>query len=178
MQANGLTPHPASPASKVKAVTFRFIRLHEGKAMLRFRVDDASGLILPEFKGRGRADELWQATCFELFLRGEGTGYREFNFSPSGQWAAYDFAGEREGMTEYEPIITPEITVEQGPSILVGSATFDAKELAGFTHAGISAVIEEEGSIKSYWALAHPSEKPDFHHPACFAAALEPPLHV
>lgn len=178
MQVKDLIRHPASPSSEVSAVTVRIIRLREGKAMLRFRVDDASRLVVSAFKGRGRADELWQMTCFELFLRGEGSAYREFNFSPSGQWAAYDFTDEREGMTEYEPIITPEITTEQGPSILVGSAIFDAKELTGFTHAGISAVIEEEGGVKSYWALAHPSDKPNFHHPACFAAALEPPLHA
>jgi len=29
--------------------------------------------------------------------------------------------------------------------------------------------------VLSYWALAHPEGKPDFHDPACFAATLEPP---
>ena len=37
---------------------------------------------------------------------------------------------------------------------------------------GLSAVIEEQGGVKSYWALAHPDAKPDFHAPACFAATL------
>ena len=38
---------------------------------------------------------------------------------------------------------------------------------------GLSAVLEEKDGTKSYWALAHPSgDKPDFHHPACFAARL------
>ncbi len=41
---------------------------------------------------------------------------------------------------------------------------------------GISAVIEETDGTKSYWALAHPPGKPDFHHPACFAATLPAPL--
>ena len=41
---------------------------------------------------------------------------------------------------------------------------------------GLSAVIEEEGGIKSYWAVAHPDgDKPDFHDPACFAARLAAP---
>lgn len=39
----------------------------------------------------------------------------------------------------------------------------------------ISAVIEETDGTKSYWALAHPAGKPDFHHPTCFAATLPPP---
>jgi hypothetical protein len=37
---------------------------------------------------------------------------------------------------------------------------------------GLSAVLEEKDGTKSYWALAHPREKPDFHDPGCFAARL------
>ena len=33
-------------------------------------------------------------------------------------------------------------------------------------------VIEEQGGIISYWALALPEGKPDFHAPACFIAEL------
>ncbi len=40
---------------------------------------------------------------------------------------------------------------------------------------GVSAVVEtKEGSL-SYWALAHPPGKPDFHHPDSFALTLPPP---
>jgi hypothetical protein len=38
---------------------------------------------------------------------------------------------------------------------------------------GLAAILEEQDGTKSYWALAHPdAEKPDFHHPDCFAAQL------
>jgi hypothetical protein len=37
---------------------------------------------------------------------------------------------------------------------------------------GLSAVLEEQDGIKSYWALAHSSEKPDFHARDCFIAKL------
>lgn len=40
---------------------------------------------------------------------------------------------------------------------------------------GLSAVIEEMDGTKSYWALAHPAGKPDFHHPDCFTLELPPP---
>jgi hypothetical protein len=33
---------------------------------------------------------------------------------------------------------------------------------------GLSAVIEETSGHKSYWALAHPPGRPDFHHSDCF----------
>lgn len=35
-----------------------------------------------------------------------------------------------------------------------------------------TAVIELANGDKSYWALAHPSNQPDFHHPAGFVYEL------
>ena len=40
---------------------------------------------------------------------------------------------------------------------------------------GLSAILEEKGGTISYWALAHPEGKPDFHAAACFAAELPAP---
>jgi len=37
---------------------------------------------------------------------------------------------------------------------------------------GLSAVLEETDGTKSYWALAHCGEKPDFHDAGCFTAKL------
>jgi hypothetical protein len=37
---------------------------------------------------------------------------------------------------------------------------------------GLSALIEDASGRKSYWALAHPPGKPDFHHADCFAYEL------
>jgi hypothetical protein len=34
---------------------------------------------------------------------------------------------------------------------------------------GVAAMIEETNGRRSYWALAHPPGKPDFHHADCFA---------
>ena len=40
------------------------------------------------------------------------------------------------------------------------------------------AVIEAVDGSVSYWALAHPAGKPDFHHPDGFALQLPPPPHT
>jgi hypothetical protein len=37
---------------------------------------------------------------------------------------------------------------------------------------GLAAITEDTRGGKSYWALAHPSGKPDFHHFDCFAHEL------
>jgi hypothetical protein len=121
----------------------------------------------------GRADELWQTTCFEAFLRiPREEGYREWNFAPSGEWAAYDFVRHREGRTDAEIPSAPYVRTEDnltwwglGATIAVDAGT--QWELA------LSAILEEKDGTKSYWALAHPpGDNPDFHDPVCFAARL------
>jgi hypothetical protein len=43
----------------------------------------------------------------------------------------------------------------------------------GGLHLALAAVIEDQDQHKSYWALAHPSERPDFHHADAFTMDLE-----
>jgi hypothetical protein len=142
-----------------------------------------SGLLLPEWQRPGRADGLWRTTCFELFLRPQDSGaYFEFNFSPSSQWAAYAFDGYREGMRpmtlSVDPYVVREPSREPGESAAHYrlDADIDLSDVpAGPLHMGLAAVIEEESGTKSYWALAHPPGRPDFHHPDCFVFELPPP---
>jgi hypothetical protein len=37
----------------------------------------------------------------------------------------------------------------------------------------LSAVVEDRARVLSYWALKHPAEKPDFHHPDGRVIALD-----
>jgi hypothetical protein len=169
--------HPAHPPLKVTEVTARIIGVDESWLRLRWRVDGARALVVPAFAGKGRADELWRTTCFELFLRTEGgEGYCEFNLSPSERWAAYDFTGYRAGMAERPFEREPQGTMRLGSSFAIFDAAIPLSALpARDCRMNLSAVIEEEGGAKSYWALAHPPGKPDFHDPACFVASLPAP---
>jgi hypothetical protein len=119
-----------------------------------------------------RADELWRTTCFEAFLRPAGAdGYREWNFAPHGNWGAYDFSGYREDMTNADVGSPPYIRMEDNFTWWTVGATI-AVEADEKWELGLSTVLEETDGTKSYWALAHPSENPDFHAPGCFAARL------
>lgn len=169
MQTYRLVPHPDHPPLEVKSVSMRMVTLNDGRTMLRYRVDGCRSMVLPEFSGKGRADDLWQATCFELFgSEGRGDPYLELNFSPSGRWAAYRFETYREGRTDDDLAAQPDIDFDRGEDILVLTAYLSSTDLARVRRVGVSAVIEEEGGRKSYWALAHPAGKPDFHAAYCF----------
>ena len=133
----------------------------------------ADRFAIPPLSEPWRADELWKTTCFEAFLRAEGgEAYREWNFAPSGNWAAYDFAGHREGMTKADVGSPPYIRMEDNFTWWTVGATI-ATDAETSWQLGLSAVLEEKYGTKSFWALAHPNpEKPDFHDPDCFAARL------
>lgn len=138
--------------------------------MLRYRLDGCGGLITPAYSGSGRADELWKATCFELFLSDGSPAYLEFNFSPSGRWASYGFGSYRGEAVQPELSMQPEIRTERGAEIFLLTAYVASDDVRSATRLGVSAIVEEEGGRLSYWALAHPDGRPDFHHAACFAA--------
>jgi hypothetical protein len=177
MQTHQLAAHPDTPPLNVSGVEARIIGADAHWLRVRWRIEQAMDLVVPPFAGKGRADELWQTTCFELFLKPlGGEAYCELNLSPSERWNAYDFDGYREGMRERPFPHEPECTMRQGSSFAIFDAAIPIAGLPEVDCAmGLCAVIEEHGGVKSYWALVHPEDQPDFHAPACFAVALAAP---
>jgi hypothetical protein len=121
---------------------------------------DAARLRLPTSGFARRADGLWQHSCFEVFLRvGTGASYYEFNFAPSGDWAAYRFGRPRSERSSPD-LPAPRVECRSFPEGYELSATLPLAALPEFARAsaieaGIAAVIEAEDGTLSYWALAH-----------------------
>jgi hypothetical protein len=138
--------------------------------LLRYRLDgDIDALAIPS-PAAGAADGIWRHTCLEAFVQdGDGPGYHEFNFSPSGQWAVYRFSGERQRLPgDTLPAAGPAITTERAADSLVLQAWLPCALLpARPTAIGLTAVIETLDGQISHWALHHPrADRPDFHHSA------------
>jgi hypothetical protein len=177
MQLN-LVPHPTAPSANPQLKMWASVEHASALGAVAttniwFGVGAPAGrFAIPEPREPGRKDELWRSTCFEAFLRAEGgEAYREWNFAPSGDWAAYDFKRYREGMAEAD-VAEPYIRMEDNLTwwALGASIAVDAERT---WQLGLSAVLEETDGTKSYWALAHPNaDKPDFHLADCFVAKL------
>ena len=129
-----------------------------------------------------RTDRLWEHTCFEAFIGIRGhSAYREFNFSPSSQWAAYAFFDYRQRdeafVCKTAPIITSQLFAGRFELI----ATIPASALPHKPETleiGLSAVVEAADLVDgrhSYWALKHPAERPDFHRREAFSLTLNQP---
>jgi hypothetical protein len=172
--------HPDSRCAAVRRIEAEVERPRAGGLTLTYIVIGSIGeLRLPSVRPTVRANELWLHTCFEAFLgTSPSAAYYEFNFAPSTQWAAYRFDGYRNGMRAAGEISAPRIEVQSAATRYTLRATLELEgsRLPGTAawHLGLAAVIEETSGIKSYWALAHPPGKPDFHHADCFTLHLPP----
>jgi hypothetical protein len=163
-----LIPHPSTAIATVQSIDCA-VWQDVGRWHFRYLVEGADNLVIPDPAGPSRADNLWKTTCFEAFVGLGGEAYLEFNFSPSGEWAAYRFDRCREGMRD-EPCDV-EVWLEGGERWIAVEAAVKAASLEPGLVLGLSAVIDERES-KSYWALSHPNGPPDFHDRTCFTALL------
>jgi hypothetical protein len=164
-----LVRHPAS-SDGVASISARLGRSADHLSVAFSLEGDLEQLLLPTSVPVRRGDKLWQHTCFEIFLSARMPAYQEFNFSPSGEWAAYRFRGYREAAAA-SPTDTPMLAVRRSAARLEMDATIPLRDEARLSVA-VSAVVESRSGALSYWALKHPAGKPDFHHPDSFALQL------
>lgn len=175
-----LRPHPDGAETPIKRIVVQATRSARGRLSLRYvATGGVIGLRLPQPTSPDRVDELWRHTCFEVFITTSGGAYWEVNLSTSSQWAAYAFSGYRDRVADPR-LSTPAIAAKMDAGTLILTADLDLASVAGLNPAapwslGLSAVIEDKAGERSYWALAHPPGKPDFHHASAFTLHLPPP---
>jgi hypothetical protein len=158
----------------VRAVTARIDRTQDGLLQVAYAIEgDPSRLRIPASRTGGN---LWQHTCFEIFIAQSGMpSYHEFNFAPSGDWAAYAFQKYREGAPLADETLDPglKVLVDETKIEVQAEIRLSRLGVAGRLSIGLSAVVEEESGALSYWALKHAPGKPDFHHRDAFTLHLE-----
>lgn len=171
-----LLPHPSTPCADVDSIAVSIVRAADVLAIeyrLSGRIERLA--VLPAAPPV-RADDLWRTTCCELFVGVPGSpAYREYNFSPSGRWATYDFSSLRRRAADPEVSPPAVRSAVSGQSLqLAVTLPWPPTSLAGPLELALSAVIESRDGALSYWALHHPAPQPDFHHRASFALRLDP----
>jgi len=141
--------------------------------LLQGKLDD---IVLPAATEQTRCDNLWQATCFEIFWAEEGKkNYWELNLAPNGAWNVYAFTDYRTGMRQEDGVAAPAIKTTRTPESFSLTAELDIAPLHANNaplRVGVSAVLAHRDTRLSYWALAHPEAKPDFHAPQSFLLRL------
>lgn len=178
LQHHALLCHPSARFPSAIEVAAGAGFASDGQLELHYRVKTAPALLkLPAAQAPGPCDGLWQHTCCEAFIAGEGQAeYHEFNLSPSGQWAAYRFATYRQRSDNPLPAGAPQIQLRPTETGFTLSARLPAAWLPASRRLqlGLTVVIEDRDGGKTYWALCHAGEQADFHLRQSFALTLTP----
>ena len=179
-----LVPHPSSDAPTVTSVRAQLWQVAPRTLRLRYELQATAGGCEwpPPAAAPARRDGLWQHSCCELFLHAGGTPeYLEYNLAPCGDWAAYAFAGYREraaGSLQAALIAAPRIqagSAGNGDLLWLEAEVELPVALLPGARAGLCVVVESAPAhALSYWALAHPRARPDFHDAAGHLLAIDP----
>lgn len=173
-----LSCHPDTPCAALSGIEVQVKREGALLDLHYFAHGDVEAVRWAEAVAPERAERLWEASCFEVFVRAAGRApYCEFNFAPSTQWAAYRFTEYRAGMEWLMGIPAPMATTRMTGKVRVHHVRLALDGARGLAtdadwQLALSAVIEESDGRKSYWALRHPEGRPDFHHQTGFALSL------
>ena len=125
-----------------------------------------------------RKDELWKSTCFEIFIaRNETTEYREYNFSPNGDWNSYDFSDYRQNMQPADITEAPQIKFDlESNDMHLMSVTLKTDSLpypnSRPLKIGISAVLKYVDGQHVYYALTHCGSEANFHLRESFVMSI------
>lgn len=175
--------HP-STAGTVTGVIERRGRYLQFDVKLRDMPDRL--IFSPPAVERQRRDLLWQSTCLEFFIQPHGQeSYVEWNLSPEGDWACYEFSRYRERVNDddaacsmlHDVVASPEYSANTTDRTMQGSVLLPTD---GACNVGVSMVLavagdeaKDGGTVAlSYWALAHSGAQPDFHRSADWRVAL------
>ncbi len=177
-----LTCHPDTPSQAVQEIEAGADWTQDNALIFTYALKaDLTRLRIPPPRPPRKADRLWQHTCFEAFVSVKGKPeYYEFNFAPSGEWAAYSFQRYRDGSPLEGDMLAPRISVNYTTDQFDLDAIVPLDRLPTILPQvclllALTTVIEDQSGKLSYWALRHPPGNPDFHHPDSFALKLDSP---
>jgi hypothetical protein len=180
MLIKSLICHGGTVFTAVRSLHVKVELQPQGALQLSYELTgNLAQICIPVPQSPSAVDGLWGHTCFELFVAVEGeAGYHEFNFSPSGQWAAYAFSDYRVRSAlavSRMPVISFTQSYGQLQLEAVIAAVDLPQNIAGKPlQLGLTAVIEADDGSRSYWALHHSTPRPDFHDRAGFILSLNP----
>ena len=129
----------------------------------------------PPIANSQRTDNLWQKSCFEVFIQNNNsTNYWEYNLSPSTNWAIYGFTNYRQGKFDELSIDSLQISTnrEGNQYVLSGLIPLPQALIEQNLRIGLSCVVQDKLSDISYYALKHTKNQADFHAADSFSIAI------
>ncbi|MDR2625108.1 MAG: hypothetical protein LBC37_02110 [Zoogloeaceae bacterium] len=167
-----LLPHPDFPAPDVAVDVAGF--WEDMGLRLEYTLRGALSAVLFPAPGQELdAERLWAHSCCEVFVATEKRrAYREYNFSPNGQWAIFDFSAYRQRAESPPALPAPRTQWQSAADALHLSLVLLLP--AAPLRLALAVVLETRAGHLAYYALRHPPGAPDFHHRTNFMRHLLP----
>ena len=111
-----------------------------------------------------RANELWRATCFELFLAPkESLNYWELNLSPSKAWNFYAFDNYKLCMREEKNISLPIIHISQKKNNYSLSLKFNFDRELKEADFNLAVILLDREKNRHFYSINRKENGVDFH---------------
>jgi len=124
-----------------------------------------------------RANELWKATCFELFLaNSKKDEYYEFNISPSLAWNLYHLSTYRAEPKEVELLVEPVIKITKENGCYRVDFELKGFALSSFDRVNLTAILLTKEGERTFWSLKKMQGSPDFHERGYFISLSLVPI--
>lgn len=152
-------------ASNLRVTTT--VHLNQKSIALSFLIKgELEGYSFPPEAKQRRANELWKATCFELFLaNSKHEAYYELNFSSSFSWNFYRLSAYRAELEEMALLSSPKIEImrKEDEVQVFFELALEAGFLAQFDLYNVAVVLLKKENERGFWSLKEMREAPDFH---------------
>ena len=161
--------HFLKPYSKKTELSIEgILTLSSNKIYLHFRISGAlKNYQFPQKDILKRANELWKATCFELFLANSKIqSYYEINISSMLHWNVYSLKKYRAEPKEFIIFSKPFIEIREGDQSYKIDFELECKELylAEFDQYNLAVILLNMENKREFWTLNPVGESPDFHN--------------
>ena len=164
--------HRLQPHNKIENISIdASLELTKQKIEISFSIKGVlAEYVFPPSKKIQRADEIWKATSFELFLANDAEEYYELNFSSSLAWNFYVLSSYRvkpqELVFEEEPHIS--YTYKNNEFNIVFNLESKAINFEKFRSYNLAAILLTEKKERTFWTINHLNDVPNFHNKESF----------
>jgi hypothetical protein len=145
------------------------LELQERKLLISFTVQGKlDNYFFPETSKLQRVNELWKATCFELFLaNSKEEAYYELNFSSSLAWNFYvlkEYRAEVKEVKEVKLLSEATIQVFREKERFKIELVLEGFDFENFDIFNLTCILLTKESKRNFWSSKKMNYKPDFHH--------------
>jgi len=146
------------------------IEIKEKEIIVTYEIrGELKNYIFNKAENKKRANELWRATCFELFIAPENSSnYWEFNISPTKAWNFYAFDSYKKSMREELLPSSPHIEIREEEMLYRCACSLSFRLKEKYYQFNLAVILLDNKDIRHFYTIYRKKGVADFHNRAYF----------